>query len=452
MYEVVIIGGGPGGYVAALESARKGLKTALVEEKKVGGVCLNVGCIPTKAMLYCSSLLTSAAGGKRYGLTAENISFDENAADRHRSLTVSKLVKGIENLLAKRGVDIIRDTAVSVSKGKTVCKNIVLESRNIIIATGSRPADIPPARFDGENIISSDQAVTEQRSPESILVVGAGVIGVEMATYWSSIGKRVVLVEMLGSILPLLKDDRVSAVIAESLKKKKAAIFTGKSLEKCEIQGQMVKSFLSGGDIVETEKVLIATGRKPDSSIADPLVLKRDSRGHILTDELCRTNVDGIWAIGDVAGEPYLAHKASHEAEVAVSAILGEKTEKNLDAVPSCVFSDPEVATVGLNPREAEERGITCLWGEFPFSANGKAVSSGMIEGFARIVARKEDHAVIGGQIAGASADLLIGEISLAVRLGLGLEDLARTVHVHPSLCEVIPEAARVALGEPLHR
>lgn len=424
----------------------------MVEENRVGGVCLNAGCIPTKAMLYCSSLFVSSFNGKRYGLNAQELTFDETSVDRHRNLTVTKLVKGVENLLASRGVEIVSDRAESVLMRKVKCRNCEIEGDKIIIATGSCPADIPSARFDGEHIIGSNEAVKLKNAPSSVLIVGGGVIGIEMATYWASIGKSVFVVEMLDRILPLLNDPRASAIVTESLKKKKARIITGERLEKCEVFGDAVKCHLSGGESLEVERVLISTGRKPNSCVASSDLFQKDNRGHIVTDEACRTSVENVFAIGDVAGEPYLAHKASHEAEVAVSVISGKSYRKEIEKIPSCVFSDPEVATVGITPYEAEEKGLKVVWGEFPFSANGKAVSSGMIDGYARIVARKPDHVIVGGQITGACADILIAEISLALRAELSLEDLAETVHVHPSLGEILPEAARDAIGKALHK
>ncbi|MBN1150943.1 dihydrolipoyl dehydrogenase [candidate division WOR-3 bacterium] len=452
MFDLTVIGGGPGGYVAALEGVRKGLKTALVEKNKVGGVCLNMGCIPTKAMLFSSSLLTLSKSGKRYGLLAEKLGFDENAADKHRSLSVAKLVKGVENLLKQRGVEVFQKEALSIEKGKVVFQDGILESKNIIMATGSVASDIPVARFDGENIISSDYAVTSHKAPSSVLVLGGGVIGVELATYWASIGVSVVIVEMFETLLPQLKDQKASMVLAESLKKKKVNVLTGKIFENCEKKNGNVLSRLKSGEEFETEKILVSTGRKPNSSIADGNILKKDSRGHLITDDYCRTSVEGILAVGDVAGEPYLAHKASHEAEVAVSYLTGGTLKKQLEYIPACVFSEPEIANIGFNPTTAAENGVESVWGEFPFSANGKAVASGTIEGWARLVARKNDHVIIGGQIVGANADLLLGEVSLAVKMGLKLENLVDTVHIHPSLCEIIPEAARAALGESLHK
>ncbi len=403
-------------------------------------------------MLYCSSLFVSSFNGKRYGLNAKEISFDEASVDRHRNLTVTKLVKGVENLLASRGVELVRDRAEKVFKGKVKCSNCEIEGDKIIIATGSSPADIPSARFDGDYIIGSNEAVKLKNAPSSVLVVGGGVIGVEMATYWASIGRSVFVVEMLDRILPLLKDPKASMSVSESLKKKKVRVITGEQLEKCEVSGNSVRCHLSGGESIEVEKVLVSTGRKPNSSVVSLDLFQKDNRGHIVTDEACRTSVENVFAIGDVAGEPYLAHKASHEAEVAVSAISGENSRREIEKIPSCVFSDPEVATVGITPSEAEEKGLKVVWGEFPFSANGKAVSSGMIDGYARIVARKSDHVIVGGQITGACADIMIAEIALALRAQLSLEDIAETVHVHPSLGEIIPEAARDAMGKALHK
>lgn len=454
MYDLIIIGAGPGGYVAALEAGRLKLNTLLVEKENIGGVCLNWGCIPTKAILHSATIKHLAESGKRFGVTCSDIEVDQSKVQNHKNQCIKRLVTGIKNLLADRGVETVIGEAEVVKPGEVKVGENIYQAKNILIASGSTPADIPPARIDREYILSSTEALELDPLPENILIVGGGVIGMEMARYCATIGNgNTYLVEVLPSLLPTLQDPQVSEVVTASLKKMKVKVYTDTALQKTEIKENKVHCSFKDIDDIVVDKIILATGRKPNiQCIKNIPGLEFDKRGHLIIDPQGRTSVSGIWACGDVTGEPYLAHKASWEAEVAVATMAGHHLESEHPVIPSCVFFDPEVAMVGLNPQQAEQANIEYIQGEFPYSAMGKAITEGLRDGFVRILARKDDHTVIGGQIVGKGADLLLNEITLAIKAKLKIEDIAHTIHIHPTLGEVVMEAARDALGEPLHK
>ncbi|MGC9367707.1 MAG: dihydrolipoyl dehydrogenase [bacterium] len=454
MYDLIVIGAGPGGYVAALEAGRLKLNTLLVEKENIGGVCLNWGCIPTKAILHSATIKHLAESGKRFGITCKDIEVDQGKVQNHKNQCIKRLVTGIKNLLTDRGVETVFGEAEVVKPGEVRVGEKSYQAKNILIATGSTPADIPPARIDRKYILSSTEALELDPLPENILIVGGGVIGMEMARYCATIGTgNTYLVEVLPTLLPTLEDSQVSEVVTSSLKKMKVKVYTGTALQKTEIKDDKIHCSFKDMDDIVVDKIILATGRRPHAKCVEKIQnMEYDKRGHIVIDHLGKTSVPGIWACGDVTGEPYLAHKASWEAEVVVATIAGHKVESKNPVIPSCVFFDPEVAMVGLNPRQAEKANIEYIQGEFPYSAMGKAITEGLRDGFVRILARKDDHTVIGGQIVGSGADLLLNEITLAVKAKLKIEDIAHTIHIHPTLGEVVMEAARDALGEPLHK
>lgn len=453
MFDLIIIGAGPGGYVAALEAGRLGLKTAVIEKDRIGGVCLNYGCIPTKSILHSSKLYRLSSTMKRFGISAGDISIDQKTIFRHKDQCVSRLVSGIRNLFDDRKIEYIEGKAEIKQPDEVFVEGRTLRTKNILIAAGSIPADIPPARFDSKYILSSKDALSLQEIPNSVLVVGGGVIGLEMATFWASFKVKVRLVEMLPELLPNLEDEMISNLITDVLKKMKIKITTGEKLRKTEVKNDKILCYLNTEEEIEVDKVLLATGRKPDKRSFENLEgIELDSRGYIKTDDHCMTSIEGIYACGDIIGEPYLAHKASYEGEIAVADIAGEVVKRDITTVPACIFTNPEIATVGLNPSQADKRGIKYIEGIFSFSSNGKAMTAGIREGFVRIVARDDNHRVIGGQIIGENANLLLGEITLAVKAGLKIETIAECIHIHPTLGEIVMEAARDALGKPLHQ
>lgn len=450
MFDLVIIGAGPGGYVAALCAGRLGLKTVLIEKDTVGGVCLNRGCIPTKSILYCSNNFKKIQNLKRFGIETSGLILDEKKVTKHKQQVVKSLVTGVENLLIDRNVEVIKGIAEIKDNETVIVDESEIKTRNILLATGSNPLDIPPARFTGDIIISADKALTFEQSPDSVLIVGAGVIGLEMATYFSQIGKKVYIVEILDKVLPAMNDEEISNIMLNSLKKLKIKVFLSSKLMTTEIKDNKVYCKIEDKEDIIVDKVLLATGRKPNIKAFECLPEIIDNKGFVKINNRCKTLIDNIYACGDITGEPYLAHKASYQAEIAVANISGENCISNLQALPSCVFTSPHIAYVGLSPCEVNNENI--IIGNYPYSAMGKAKASGIRDGFVRIVGNSKDHKVIGGQIVGENADILLQEITLAIRCGLKVEDIAETIHIHPSLSEIVLEAAKDAIGKPLHK
>jgi dihydrolipoamide dehydrogenase len=456
-YDVVVIGGGPGGYVAAIRARQLGLKTALVEKEALGGVCLNWGCIPTKALLRNAEVIRTLGEGKAFGFSFDTSTLRvDYAVAQQRSRQVSgRLVKGVTFLMKKNEVEVVEGEAVIKGPTQVVVGDRVLGTKNIIVATGARPRSVPGVAIDGQLVISSREALELTQLPASVVVIGAGAIGVEFASVWNSYGVNVTLVEMLPTVLPL-EDADIGNELEKALKKQKINVRTGTRVEKVEAAGGKVTLTLSRDGATETltaDNALMSIGVTPNSeNIGLEAVGVRTERGFIVVDERMRTNVAGIYAIGDVTGKLALAHVASAQGIVAAEAIAGHQTEAlNYAKMPRCVYCHPEVASVGLSEAQARDQGHAVKTGQFPFRANGKALGLDDYEGFVKIVADEEYNELLGVHIIGPHVTELIAGPTGMLRLEATLEELARTVHPHPTLSEAVMEAAHVALGEAIH-
>jgi dihydrolipoamide dehydrogenase len=445
--KIVVIGGGPGGYVAALKAALLGAEVTIVEKGKVGGTCLNVGCIPTKALLACSDVLNTVRGAGKLGVNVEgDIKADFNTIMERKDKIVTQLVKGIEFLFEKRGVKLVRGLGKLVSnKEVEVTKEDgtkeTIPADKIILATGSVPVVPRFLPYDGKNVITSDEVLNLKEQPKSIIVVGGGVIGCEIGQFLNRLGTEVKIVEMLPQLLPL-EDEDVSKILQRGFKKEKLKFFVGDGIATVEVGENNVVATLSSGKKVEAEKMLVAIGRRPytEGLGLEELGIQTE-RGKLIVNEYLETNVEGIYAIGDLTISPDLAHVASRQGIVAVeNAVLDKKKKISYKAVPGCVFTEPEVASVGMKEKQAKEAGINYKIGKFEFRGLGKAQAMGKLEGFAKIITDEKD-VIIGAAIIGERAADMIGELTVACELGITAEQLGEVIHSHPTLSEAIMEA-----------
>ncbi len=454
IYDIVILGAGSAGYVAAIRAADLGKSVCIVEHREIGGTCLNRGCIPTKALLRASEMYLQAKDSGVFGIRADSVSFNIDNINKWKETVVRKLVSGVEFLLKSRQVvvkkgkgRILQDGSVEIASGGG---SEIVKGKDIIIATGSEPAMINAFKIDHEKVLTSDDALALKELPQNVVIVGAGPIGIEFATFWSALGVKVTIVEMLPQVIPTLKDRKVAATVSKILSKRGITVKTGVKIENIEKMGEKVYSTLGTGEVLESEKVLVSIGRKLNTEGLEEIGIKLD-KGRILVDEHLRTSIPNIYAAGDVNGGLLLAHKAQKEGEVAAEVIAGIDTKMDYEVVPWAIFSNPEVAVVGLTEEDAAEKGIEVRTGEFPFAANGKAVSMNMVDGFVKIVARKDTEEIIGAQIVGPEASVMIAELSLAVGMKLTLKDVGKTIHTHPTLPEAVMEAVKAAKGEAVH-
>jgi len=458
-YDVVVIGAGPGGYVAAIRCAQLRLKTAIVEREYMGGVCLNWGCIPSKTLLHVTEMKRKLEQAGRIGLSAENVSIDIKKLRRHKDATVKRLTGGVKLLLEKAGVTIIDGSAefmsptqVRVTGGKS---EIDIQSENFIVATGATPISLPMLPHDGNRIIGAREAISLPDIPPRMLVVGAGPIGVEMATVYQTLGSEVKIVEVLDSVLPTLDSD-ISAICEKSLTKQGMTILTSSRVTGSTVSDSSVSvSIESDGKTTEEkfDKVLVAAGMIPNSSSLNlqGIGVKLDSRGFVTVDKRMCSSVSNIYAIGDVAGGMLLAHKASHEGIVAAEVIAGAATTADWKAVPYAVFGDPEVAGVGMTEREAETAGHKVKIGKFPYQAVGKAVATLATEGFAKIIADADTDELLGVHIIGPHAGDIVYTGTAMLEMDATASDLAHTMGVHPTLSEALAEAALNADKRAIH-
>lgn len=456
-YDVVVIGSGPGGYVAAIRAAQLGLSCAVVEKADIGGTCLNIGCIPTKTLLRGAEVVHDLREASRRGISAEGIQVDMAKMVKHKNGIVRQLTSGVAGLLQARGVEVIQGAAEAVSAHEVKVGDTALECKHLIIATGSSNAIPPVPGLDSEGILTSTEALSLDHVPESMCIIGGGVIGCELATVYAELGCKVTIVEMMDRILPTIDAD-LAAVCASGLKKAKAKIHTSASA--CgvtktdagwEVSFRPMSDKEAEPTVIACEQVLVSTGRKPNLEGISSLGLDADRKGYLVTDEHMRTNETDVYAIGDITGTIQLAHVAMRQGIVAAENIAGLDSTMPYDCVPSCVYTIPELASVGLTPAAAAEQGLEVTLGNFPMGGNGRAKAIGQTTGFTRIVADAKTGRVLGGQIAGPGATEMIGEVALAVQNGLTLEDIAGTIHAHPTVSETIYEAALAGLGRPLH-
>ena len=459
-YDVTIIGAGPGGYVAAIRAAQLGLNVALVEKERLGGVCLNWGCIPTKALLRNAEVISLLGKGKEFGFTASEVEVDFGAAvDRSRKVS-ERLVKGVGSLMRKSKVEVVEGEAVLKSAAAVEVTSSeggarVLESRNVILATGGRARSLPGIAPDGERLLTYREAIVLRQVPSSVIVIGAGPIGMEFAHIWRIYGAEVTVVEMLDRVLPL-EDEEASALVARAFKRRKVRLLTSTRVEEIGRTDGGVRVRVSGEDgeqILEAERALIAIGVQPNTERLglEKLGVRMD-RGHIVVDDRMRTNRPGLYAIGDVTGKLALAHVASAQGVIAAEAVAGHEAQKlDYGAMPRCTYCQPQVASFGLTEAQATAQGHGVKVGRFPFLANGKALSLGERDGFAKIVADEVSGEILGAHMVGPEVTELLPELVLARTWELTPEEIARTVHAHPTLSEAIMEAAHGVFGAAIH-
>lgn len=456
-YDVVIIGAGPGGYVAAIRAAQLGLRVGLVERENVGGICLNWGCIPSKSLLKNAEVLSLIRNAGKFGITFDNMQYDLSKAMARSREVADRLVKGVQYLLKKNGVDLVKGEGHIVSAGKVEVhpEGQQLEAKNIVIATGSQPRLLPGLEFDGEVIISSYDALKLTEVPPKLVVVGGGAIGIEFAYFYRTYGSEVVIIELLPHLLPN-EDEEISVLLEEALSRQGIEILTGCNVQ--EITGQNGKaevrvSSSSGEKKVEGDKVLIAIGVVGNSEGLglEKLGVKVE-KSFINVDSKMSTKVEGIYAIGDVIGPPLLAHVASAQGIVAVETMAGhETTELVYEDMPRATYCHPQVASLGLTEAQARERGFKVKVGSFPFRANGKAIALDDYEGLVKFVVDEEFGELLGVHIIGPEASELLAEIGVAKQLEYSAADIAKTVHAHPTLSEAIMEAALAAGDGAIH-
>ena len=455
-YDVVVLGAGPGGYVAALRAAQLGAKVCLIEKDVVGGTCLNRGCIPSKALIHSAALWKRTKEGGVFGVGASQWQFDWGKAQGRKKDVVNAQVKGVHTLLQAAKVE-VKQGAGSLVDAKTakVSANGSAETvtgKAIILASGSEPAGIPGVPIDGERVLTSTEALQLSELPRTFLVVGGGVIGMEFASMLSSLGTQVTVVEMLPQILAM-EDPMLVRILQGALQKLGVAFHVNTKVEKVETAASGVRVEISGGATLEAERALIATGRSLNSrGIGLEHVGVKTDRGAIQVNERMETTVSGIYAIGDVTGISLLAHAASMQGLVAAANATGGHATMDYSAIPNCIYTDPEIASVGLSEPKAKEQGRAIRVGRFNFAALGKAMCIGETAGMVKVVADAQTDKVLGVGIVGPHATDLIAEGVLAVRHGLTTHQVAETIHAHPTLPEAMGEAMHDVHGQAIHK
>ena len=461
-YDIAILGGGPGGYVAAIKASQLGYKTVVVEKENLGGVCLNWGCIPTKALLKNAEIYDIVANkSKSFGITVENVNFDFSKAIKRSRQVSKKIVKGVEYLFKKNKIDRVdgfgrlnSDKGIDIIADGKVTETV--NADKIIIATGARPKSIPTIPVDREFVITSSEAMILAEQPKELVIIGAGVIGIEFAYFYATIGTKVTVVEMLDSVLPL-EDSEVSAALQSSLSKRGVVFHLSTKVESVKVVDEKVLVQIEkDGERIEltADKALNAIGVSPNSENIglEELGIETD-RGNIKVDKSnYQTNVEGIYAIGDVIGQPCLAHVASAEGIHCVETIHGKDLpDIDYSNVPGCTYSQPQVASIGMTEEKAIAEGIEIKVGKFPLSASGKAAAIGEREGFTKLIFDKKYGELLGAHIIGPEATEMIAELGIAKSLESTNESIGRTIHAHPTLSEIIMEAAEDADGKAIH-
>ncbi|WP_311269617.1 dihydrolipoyl dehydrogenase [Sphingobium sp. WCS2017Hpa-17] len=459
-YDVIVLGSGPGGYVAAIRSAQLGLKTAIVERENLGGICLNWGCIPTKALLRSAEIFHYMQHAGDYGLKAEKISADIEAVVKRSRGVAKQLNQGVTHLMKKNKITVHMGDGKLTGKGKlTVTKDGKTEeltAKNIIVATGARARDLPFAKADGKRVWTYRHAMTPSEMPAKLLVIGSGAIGIEFASFYNDMGADVTVVEMMDRVVPV-EDKDVSAFLEKALKKQGMTILTGAGVDKLEVGANGVKAAIKDkdGKVVtgDYSHVIVAIGIVPNTENIglEELGIKTE-RGHIVTDPTCKTNVDGIWAIGDVTAPPWLAHKASHEGVIVAEAIAGKHPHAmDVRNIPGCTYCHPQIASVGLTEAKAKEAGYEVKVGMFPFIGNGKAIALGEAEGFTKTVFDAKTGELLGAHMIGAEVTEMIQGYTIGKTLETTEAELMHTVFPHPTISESMHESVLAAYGRALH-
>lgn len=457
--ETIVIGSGPGGYVAAIRAAQMGQKVAIIEREFIGGVCLNVGCIPSKALINAGHRYQEAKNSQSFGVFSENVTIDFAKTQEWKdNQVVKQLTSGVEMLLKKNKVEIIRGEAFfNDTHQLRVIDGDDAQSytfKNAIVATGSRPIEIPGFKFGGR-ILDSTGALNLKEIPKKLVVIGGGYIGSELAGVFANLGTELTILEGMPQIISAFEPDMVKLVV-DNFESKGVKIVTNAMAKSAEDKGDsVVVTYEADGktETVEADYVLVTVGRRPntDGLGLESAGVKLTDRGLVEVDAQSRTSQKHIFAIGDIVAGAPLAHKASYEAKIAAEAISGKNVAVDYVAIPAVCFTDPELASVGLTLKEAKDQGIDAKASKFPFGANGRALSLNETEGFVRLVTEKESGLILGGQVAGVGASDIIAEIALAVEARMNIEDLSLTIHAHPTLSETIMDASEVSLGLPIH-
>jgi dihydrolipoamide dehydrogenase len=459
-FDCIIIGSGPGGYVAAIRAAQLGFKTALVEKSKnLGGTCLNVGCIPSKALLHSTEMFHFAAhGAKAHGIQIKNPAIDISQLMAKKSATVDQLRGGIQHLMKANKIKVFQGLGSLIGSNKVRVQGkseTTLEGLHIILATGSSVIELPSLPFDGETVVSSDEAIAFTKVPEKLAVVGAGAIGLELGSVWARLGAQVEVIEFLPNIAAGFDTD-VSKT-AERLFKKQGLNFhlatkvTG--VNKDGARASLIAEKDGKNIEFEADKILVAVGRRPNTQGLglESVGIDCDEKGRIPIDAHYRTSASGIYAIGDVTTGPMLAHKAEEEAIACIECIAGQAGHVNYDCIPNVIYTEPEIASVGLTEATAKKQGLTVKVGKFNFLANGRAIATDATDGFAKVIADAESDRLLGIQIIAKSASEMIASAIAHMEYGGSADDLARTVHAHPTLSETLKEAALAVNGRALH-
>lgn len=457
-FDVLVIGGGPGGYAAALRAAQLGMKTALVEREKLGGTCLNVGCIPTKIFVKSASMVKSFEAMEGYGVKGVLKGFDLKQLQNKKNATVARLTGGVGSLLKGAGVEVIAGEAafsdekkVSISTGEGTR---VVAAANVILATGTQPASLPILPFDGKDVLSSTDALSLTTLPKSMAIIGAGVVGMEFASIFAQLGVSVTVVEALDKILPA-EDAAVATALQRSMEKQGVVFYTGAMAKKATRQAQIfhLKIAHKGSEkTIEVEKILVAVGRIPNTaSLNLTAVGVATKRGLVEVNERMETTAKGIYAIGDIVPTIQLAHVAYDEGYVAAENIAGIKRSMHYNAVPRCIYTTPEVSAVGMTEEQAKAECENAKAYSFPFAAVGKALIEGSGEGFVKVIVDEQYGEILGYSMIGHGVGELIAGPTVAVAMEQTIEDLADVIHPHPSLSEAIKEVAMLAAGKPLH-
>jgi dihydrolipoamide dehydrogenase len=462
-YDLIVIGGGPAGYVGAIRAAQLGKKVVCVEMERAGGTCLNWGCIPTKALLKSAEIKQLLGHVGDYGLTISGeVGFDfPKVMQRSRGVS-DQMAKGVEYLFRTKKIDYvvgkgqiqapadgaIKKVVVTGADGKTQ----TLTGKAVLICTGAKAKALPGVKVDGEKVITSREALVVKTVPKSILILGAGAIGCEFAYFFNAFGAKVTIVEMLPQLLPV-EDAEVAEQLKRSFTKQGIEIYTGTKVEKTEVGAKGVKLTVEGGKTFEADQLLVAIGVEAqlDGLLGNGVKFELD-RGYLKTNDRYETSIKGIYGAGDIIGPPWLAHVASHEAIEAVEGLFvpGKKTHK-VTIFPGCTYCQPQVASIGITEKIAKEKGLKYKIGKFPYKASGKAVAAGDSEGFVKLILSEPHEEILGAHIIGADATELIAEVGLAMTLEATAEELAVTIHAHPTLAEIIHEAALAGEGKPIH-
>lgn len=455
-YDLIVVGGGPAGYVGAIRAAQLGKKVAVVERDRAGGTCLNWGCIPTKSLLKNAEIFQLLEHhADDFGIKVEGLSFDWTKVVSRSRKVADRLAGGIEMLFKKNKIDYIRAEA-SIPKAGVVevtdkdGKKSEVKGARILVATGVITREMPGFAFNGKSVIGSKQAMALDKQPKDIIIIGAGAIGIEFAYFFNAFGTKVTVVEMLPNILPV-EDTEVSVALEKSLSKQGITLLTGTKVEKAEASDSGVKIQVTGkkSETLEAEIALVAIGVSP--VIPGGVKIGTDEKGWIKVDDNYETNVKGIFAAGDIIGPPWLAHVASFEAVQAVEGFFGVSKPKKVTVFPGCTYCHPQVASVGLTERAAKEKGLKFKIGKFPFLASGKALAVGDSEGFVKLIIGEPHGEIIGAHIIGGDATEMIAELGLAITLEATVDEITGTIHAHPTLMESVHEAAHAASGHAIH-